>query len=89
VSDSWLDRCGAQRKFLPAEPFLVKDRSAERQHKFSLSRWEGGRGERREERCFSCFCLLLSIHVLLHGQQYTSQVYCFMGNSIQARYTAS
>jgi len=38
VSDSWLDRCGAQRKFLPAEPFLVKDRSAERQHKFSLSR---------------------------------------------------
>ena len=38
MSDSWLEHCAQSKRFLPAEPFLVKDRAAERQHKFSLSK---------------------------------------------------
>ena len=38
VNDSWLDHCSDHRKFLPAEPFMVKDKNAEKQHKFLLSR---------------------------------------------------
>ena len=38
VNDSWLDHCSDHRKFLPAEPFMVKDKNAEKQNKFLLSR---------------------------------------------------
>ena len=38
VNDQWLDHCREEGRFLPPEAYLVKDRTAERQHKFSLSK---------------------------------------------------
>ena len=38
VSDSWLDACGKAGQFLPAKAYLVKDKSAERQHMFALAK---------------------------------------------------
>ncbi|KAL5456890.1 hypothetical protein EMCRGX_G034116 [Ephydatia muelleri] len=38
VSSRWLDQCQVHGAFLPADGFLLKDRTAERQHNFSLQR---------------------------------------------------
>ena len=38
VSHHWLALCHSQGRFLPTHSYLIKDRTAERQHKFSLSR---------------------------------------------------
>lgn len=37
VSPGWLKDCRSKKKFVPAEPFLVRDRAAEKQHHFKLS----------------------------------------------------
>ena len=36
VTTSWLDKCKQEGTFVPAEPFLVKDKGNERLHKFVL-----------------------------------------------------
>ena len=36
VSNSWLDKCREVGSFVPAEPFIVKDKTNERLHKFVL-----------------------------------------------------
>ncbi len=36
VSSNWLSKSELAGHFLPAEPFLIKDRSSERQFNFSL-----------------------------------------------------
>ncbi len=36
VSSNWLSESALAGQFLPAEPFLIKDRSSERQFNFSL-----------------------------------------------------
>jgi hypothetical protein len=38
VNDQWLGACGMEGRFVATETYLVKDRTAERQHKFSLSK---------------------------------------------------
>ena len=38
MNDQWLTHCREEGRFLPSEGYLVKDRTAERQHKFSLSK---------------------------------------------------
>ena len=36
INTSWLDRCREEGCFIPAEAFIVKDKSSERTHKFVL-----------------------------------------------------
>ena len=38
VQTKWLDECRAQGEFVPADGFLLRDRVAERQHNFTLSK---------------------------------------------------
>ena len=38
VSDSWLDQCAKAGRFIPAKGYLIKDKSAERLHRFSLAK---------------------------------------------------
>lgn len=38
VSTKWLDECRTEGKFISADGYLLRDRAAERQHNFSLSK---------------------------------------------------
>ncbi|CAI8015866.1 hypothetical protein GBAR_LOCUS9800, partial [Geodia barretti] len=38
INDQWLDHCREEGRFLAPEAYPVKDRTGEKQHKFSLSK---------------------------------------------------